>query len=176
MATQEKWGKFYINPWWGNKHRELDYKNEPFNDSKSLDTWKQLGYTQTKFTGDMYDMRNPMPEWVRGFREYFTWKYFSWSVYKMGPGCVLPEHSDTYNRFREIHKITNYHNIIRAVVFLEDWQQGHYFDVDNTPLVSWKAGDVVWWYWDTPHTAANIGTTDRYTLQITGLKHERIVL
>ena len=58
--------------------------------------------------------------------------------------------------------------IRRAIVFLEDWASGHYLEVDNEPVVKWSAGDVVVWEYDTPHLAANMGTTPRYTLQITG--------
>jgi hypothetical protein len=31
----------------------LPYTNEPFNDPASLAQWQELGYTQTRFTGDM---------------------------------------------------------------------------------------------------------------------------
>ena len=56
----------------------------------------------------------------------------------------------------------------RALVMLEDWKPGHYLDLDDVAVTDWKAGDYFWWTDDTPHTAANIGTEDRYTLQITG--------
>jgi hypothetical protein len=51
---------------------------------------------------------------------------------------------------------------------LEDWQLGHYLDCNGKAFVHWQAGDVVEWTFDTPHSAANIGMTDRYTLQVTG--------
>ena len=60
------------------------------------------------------------------------------------------------------------HNIKRAVVFLEDWASGHYFEYSGNPLLQWPAGQVVEWDYDEPHMAANIGETPRYTLQITG--------
>jgi len=53
-------------------------------------------------------------------------------------------------------------------VFLDDWQSGHYFDVDDTPVLQWRAGEGVVWENHTPHSAANVGVTNRYTLQITG--------
>jgi hypothetical protein len=53
-------------------------------------------------------------------------------------------------------------------VLLEDWQSGHYLEVDGVPVVNWHAGQVVQWVYDVPHMAANIGLEDRYTLQITG--------
>jgi hypothetical protein len=173
MAILDKpdWKQYHIDPWWIT-HRDLYYTNEPFNDSDSLKKWQQLGFTQTRFTGDMYDMRHREPKWVTPFRDYFLWKHFSWSVYRMGPGCVLPNHSDTFARFRNLHKITDTHSIRRAVVFLEDWNSGHYFEIDGNPLVKWRAGDVVVWKFDTPHLAANMGETNRYTLQITGTVNE----
>ena len=56
------WAQGHVEPWWGLRHRELAYFNEPFNDAQSLSKWRELGYTQKKFTGDMYDMRLPEPE------------------------------------------------------------------------------------------------------------------
>lgn len=162
----------YAKPWWGLSHRALAYVNEPFNDPVSLNEWRRLGYTQTRFTGDMYDMRNREPDWIDGFRKIFPWKYFSWSVYRMSPGCVLPNHGDTYARFREIYNIDNINDIHRAVVYLEDWQSGHYGEIDGVPLIRWQAGDWVAWKGDTLHLAANNGMTDRYTLQITGVPVE----
>lgn len=178
MATPETF-KLYqhyrINsPWWGKKHQGLLYSNEPFNDQLSLDHWRSLGYTQTRFTGDMYDMRNSEPDWITPFRKHFPWKYFSWSVYRMGPGTVLPNHADTYARFRKIHNIENVDSIFRAVIFLEDWQSGHYFEINQDPVVEWCTGETIIWRNDTLHLAANMGMTDRYTLQITGVPDENI--
>jgi hypothetical protein len=171
ILGNNNWRRYYISPWWID-HRDLPYVNEPFNDSDSLEKWRAMGYTQTRFTGDMYDMRNPEPDWVAPFRQYFPWQHFSWSVYRMGPGTVLPNHVDTYARFREIHNIKNERTICRAVIFLEDWNSGHYFEINGQPMVKWQAGDSVAWRADVPHSAANMGDTDRYTLQITGVVNE----
>ena len=171
MAILEKnsrWQKAWIEPWWVS-HRDLPYVNEPFNDPGSLAQWQALGYTQSKFTGDMYDMRNPEPAWIEGFRYHFPWQHFSWSVYRMGPGTVLPEHQDTYARFREIYGITDPNTIYRAIVFLEPWSSGHYFEVEGCPVTGWLAGDTYIWHNDVLHLAANVGRTQRYTLQITGV-------
>jgi hypothetical protein len=98
----------------------------------------------------------------------FNLNHFSWSVYRMTPGTVLPEHRDTYRRFREVYNVTDIDEIVRCVVFLEDWQSGHYFEIDRQPIVSWIKGHCVCWKGDVPHMAANLGETNRYTLQITG--------
>ena len=170
-----KWSNGWItNTWWGSAHRDLPYTNEPFNDPVSLARWQELGYTQTRFTGDMYDMRNPEPDWIAPFRRHFPWQHFSWSVYRMCPGTTLPNHTDTYAKFREIYNIQDPNTIFRAVIFLENWQSGHYFEIDGEPETEWPAGEYVVWRNDVQHLAANVGTTDRYTLQITGIPDENI--
>lgn len=163
-----KWYFTQICPTWSG-YRDLPYRNEPFNDPESVDHWRQLGYTQTRFTGDMYDMRQAAPDWMQHIQQEFAWQHFSWSIYRMPPGTVLPCHSDTYARFRELHAITDPDRIWRAVIFLEPWHSGHYLEVNGVPVISWQAGDTVVWQSDTPHLAANVGVTDRYTLQITGV-------
>ena len=157
-----------LTPWWNTGHRELKYKNEPFNDPVTESKWRELGYTQTKFTGDMYDMRNPEPKWINDFKLQFDLAHFSWSVYRMDPGTVIPEHRDTYLKFKEIYRLSDSHPIARIIVFLEDWQSGHYLELAGEPIIKWRAGDWVCWSNDLPHVAANVGSTPRYTLQITG--------
>lgn len=176
LAGNKRWCRTHIAPWWANQHHSLPYVNEPFNDPVALQEWQDLGYTQTKFTGDMYDMRNPEPNWVSPFRSWFPWQHFGWSVYRMTPGCVLPNHSDTYAKFRELFSITDPETIYRAVIFLEDWQSGHYLEIDETSITHWAAGDAVIWQGSTPHLAANIGKTNRYTLQITGISDENTLI
>ena len=89
----------------------------------------------------------------------------------MGPGTILPTHKDLYLKYIEIFNLQGKeHTIRRAVVFLEDWQSGHYFEYLDNPYTNWKAGAVVEWEYDAPHMAANLGDLPRYTLQITGHK------
>lgn len=170
-GKSDRWCLARLAPCWQG-YRDLPYINEPFNDTKSLKEWQALGYTQTTFTGDMYDMRNPEPSWIDQLRFHFPWQHFSWSIYRMAPGTTLPNHSDTYERFVKLHDITDIEKIYRAVVFLEDWQSGHYFEIEGTPVIEWKSGDTVIWQGTTPHLAANVGKTNRYTLQITGIPIE----
>ena len=172
IPGQSSWSFDRINVIWSG-HRSLDYHNEPFNDAATLGHWRQLGYTQTKFTGDMYDMRRPEPDWISDIRTHFSkWQHFSWSLYCMPPGTVLPAHKDTYARFIKLHAVRDVNKIHRAVIFLEPWASGHYFEIAGTPVTSWQAGDMVIWRHDTEHIAANVGTTNRYTLQITGVLSE----
>jgi len=167
-AQNNTWARGHIDPWWGLRHRDLAYINEPFNDVSSLTEWRRLGYSQTRFTGDMYDMRNSEPVWVDSFRSIFPFERFSWSFYRMAPGCVLPAHRDTYDRFKLVHGLETSHSVVRAIVFLEDWASGHYMEMNGTSFTGWRAGDWVSWHDDFLHLAANMGQTDRYTLQLTG--------
>ena len=121
-------------------------------------------------------MRNSEPSWIAPFRSHFPWQHFSWSVYRMPPGTVLPNHSDTYVLFKQLYNVTDSDKIYRAIVMLEDWQSGHYLEIDETPITKWIAGDIYIWQNDVKHLAANNGMTSRYTLQITGVSVEDLFL
>jgi len=170
MATQDLF-KYHLPVFWDDEFKRLDYVNEEFNDTANLERWTALGYAN-KFTGDMCDMRRPQPSWNYQFIKIFQemgWKDIGTSYYRMGIGTILPTHSDLYLRYVDIFKLQGQeHTIRRAIVFLEDWRPGHYFEGNDQPYVNWRAGDVVEWEYDTPHLAANLGLDPRYTLQITG--------
>jgi hypothetical protein len=170
MATQDLF-KYHLPVFWDDEFKKLDYVNEEFNDTANLERWTALGYAN-KFTGDMCDMRRPQPSWNYQFVKIFQemgWKDIGTSYYRMSTGTILPTHSDLYLRYVDIFKLQGQeHDIRRAIVFLEDWRPGHYFEGNDQPFVNWRAGDVVEWEYDAPHLAANLGLDPRYTLQITG--------
>lgn len=161
----------HVEPWWdAGDIRILDYVNEPFNDSQTTIKWQKIGFQNKIFTGEMYNMTNDEPWWIHPFRDHFICDHFGWTVYKMQPGRVLPRHGDLFKTYIDKFKIKNKNNIFRAVVFLEDWKSGHYLEVNDEPMVKWKAGDYALWRFNTPHLAVNCGFEDRYTLQITGVE------
>jgi len=170
MATPEV-SKLHIGKFWDDEYKNLTYVREPFNDPESVNTWVTQGYWGP-FTGQMCDMRTPQPSWNQQFVDIFAargWKDIGTSYYKMDTGVVLPDHRDLYTRYVELFNLSGLeHTIHRAIVFLEDWQSGHYAEYDHEPFVGWRAGDCMTWCNDTPHLAANIGLLPRYTLQITG--------
>ncbi len=169
MEIQDKWLIDHIAPVWQLSHRELTYFNHPFNDPETLSAWQGIGHLYTKYSGDMIDYRDGMPLWVDDIGLKFGLTNVGTSLYKMSPGTILPAHADSYLRYKQVHGLSeSFSDIVRIIVFLEDWQSGHYFEIDNNPIVQWRAGDFVAWAYDLPHIAANIGSTDRYTLQITG--------
>jgi hypothetical protein len=170
MATQEIF-KYFLDAFWDDEYKHLTYVNEQFNDTPARDRWTKLGYPD-KFTGDMCDMRSAQPTWNHKFLEIFSdmgWKDIGTSYYRMNTGTVLPTHGDLYLKYIELYNLQGQeHTIRRAIVFLEDWQPGHYAEYMDEPLVKWSAGTVIEWTYDTPHMAANLGLAPRYTLQITG--------
>ena len=163
--------RYSLDPIWDHEYKTLNYQQEQFNDPVKLAEWADMGY-QNVATGYMCDMRSPQPSWNHRIVEHFKamgWQDIGTSYYRMGPGVILPEHSDLYTKYISLFNLQGReHTIRRAVVFLEDWKPGHYLDIMSAPIVSWQRGDVVEWTYDTPHTAANVGRTDRYTLQIPG--------
>jgi len=163
--------KYHIPKFWDDEFKNLDYINETFNDVENLERWLAQGYAN-QFTGDMCDMRSPQPSWNNKFIEIYSemgWKDIGTSYYRMATGTILPTHSDLYLRYVELFNLKGQEQRIRrAIVFLEDWKSGHYFEGNNEPKVNWRAGDVVEWQYDVSHMAANLGPEPRYTLQITG--------
>jgi hypothetical protein len=170
MATPAPF-KYHLTPFWDDEFKKLDYIQEPFNDPVSVDLWITQGYTN-KITGDLCDMRHRLPTWSdKFFKIYreFGWHDIGIAFYRMKTGTVMPVHSDVYKRYIELFKLQGKETRIRrALVLLEDWRPGHYLEVGGKPYVNWTAGDTVEWAYDEPHSAANIGLEDRYTLQITG--------
>jgi len=161
----------FIEPFWDGSYKSLNYIQESFNDTDSLIQWRKQGY-RDPFTGYMCDMRSPQPEWNNQFVEYFSkkgWKNIGTSYYRMDTGVVLPTHKDLYKKYVDLFELKGCEQSIRrAIVFLENWQPGHYAEYADKPYVNWSKGDVVIWHYDLPHMAANLGLTPRYTLQITG--------
>ena len=114
-----------------------------------------------------YQMFDTVPQYVidtanENFSTYST------SIIKQNPGMVLPEHTDAYYKFKEQHGYRG--DIERWCIFLQDWQPGHYFDMNSKPIVQWKKGDYVELKEGIPHRGSNSGNVPKYTAQITGIK------
>lgn len=162
---------YQIDRFWDDEFKRLEYVREPFNDPTNVARWLAMGFSD-RICGEMCDMRRAQPSWNHRFIEFFTtkgWQDIGTSYYRMTPGTIIPEHGDLYKAYVARFQLHGKEQTIRrAIVFLEDWQPGHYLDCAGHATVHWTAGHTVEWRYDTPHTAANVGYQDRYTLQITG--------
>jgi len=73
---------------------------------------------------------------------------------------VLPHHADV-----------SFDQVIRFVIFLEDWEPGHFYMYGTRTLSHWRAGDFHTFDWqNVPHCTANAGLCPRVSLMITGIK------
>jgi hypothetical protein len=165
----KKWSRGHVGRFWDKESfKELEYVRQPIT-KEEVSIWKSQGYDSVKsFTGQMYDNRNPMPEWINTFPALFghEFKNYTYTFYKMSTLEIMPEHKDHYTTYIKIFQ-SEYKNVCRILVMLEDWKPGHYLEIDGTGIVNWIAGDYFIWDNDCPHAASNIGLDDRYTLQIT---------
>jgi hypothetical protein len=157
----------YTKPIWTTEYKNFDYKRQSISDDE-VKKWRQMGYTHNSFTGEMYDSKNPIPEWCDSVAESIGLRNCGYVIYKMNTGDIMPTHVDHFSKYCEIFN-TKRELVWRTVVFLEDWQSGHYFDIGGRAFMNYKAGEWVSWSCDEPHFAANIGVNPRYTLQITGI-------
>jgi hypothetical protein len=160
-----------IKPFWDDSYKFLNYQKNEFSNNTDVTKWLSHGYSNN-FTGFMCDMKNKQPEWnteiIKKF-ESFGWKDVCTTYYRMDTGTILPVHKDLYLKYIELFGLkSKKYSVNRSIIFLEDWDSGHYFELNNVPLVNWKKGYCVMWNYDTPHMAANVGLNPRYTLQITG--------
>lgn len=146
----------------------LEFKERPFQDEKTIEDWKKNGHVYEKYAGLTIEKSQSQPNWVSEVEKKFDLKNKTSCIYCMTPGTIMPEHRDFYKKYKSLYNLKKVNNIVRIVVFLEDWKSGHYFEIEDMPIVNWKRGDYIMWKNDTPHMAANIGRENRYTLQITG--------
>lgn len=156
----------YITPIWDNSYKSYNYSKQPVTEEE-LKNWQKKGYTHDSFTGEMYNSKNPMPEWTRYVSESIGLFNCGFVIYRMNTGDIMPTHIDHFNRYCEVFNVER-ESVWRAVVFLENWQSGHYFDIGGRAFMNYRAGEWVMWSCNEPHFAANIGEQPRYTLQITG--------
>lgn len=162
------WTNNKIDVCWDDKYKLFPYVKQPLTDEE-LNTWKSQGYTHDSFTGTMYDSRNLIPEWCNNVAKQVGLEKTGFVFYKMSTNDIMPTHIDHFRRYCEVFKIKK-QDVYRAIVFLEDWKPGHYFEIDNTAFCNYRAGEYVLWSHDVSHAASNIGIDDRYTLQITGTR------
>ena len=161
----------HIDRCWGNEHTKFNYVRQSLT-LEEIDQWETLGYSQDNvrsLCGMMYDNKNPMPDWIDNVKNAFGLVSQTYTFYKMETLEIMPVHSDHFRTYCRLNSTTP-DKVYRAVLMIEDWKPGHYFEMDNVGYVNWKAGDWFMWQGDTIHSAANIGIEPRYTLQITGIK------
>lgn len=145
----------------------LNWQPTHHRDDAVNQTYKMAGHSGDSMVIDICQQDQSLPDWAVAIGAASDLKSTAVALHRMRPGRYLPLHSDLYGAYRRINAIT-YQIITRMIVFLEDHKPGHMLDIDGDVICHWQAGDWVSWQGDTTHAAYNLGTEDRYTLQITG--------
>ena len=163
------WSQGHVDPWWHDDHRNINYEYLPLTNTDDEQRWQQQGYSGFRLNGGTWSDQHQQPPWAEQFRGMWPhWHDVGLCVFVQNTMDALPLHADSYNSYRKRLNIASIEQINRCIVFLEDWQSGHYMEIDGRPIMPWIKGDWVSWQGRVPHFAANIGTQPRYTMQITG--------
>ena len=85
------------------------------------------------------------------------------------PGNIMPMHVDNFVYLKK--KAGEDANILRFLIFMKDWQDGHVLQVGDSLLSHWKQGDVYVWHPTVRHVAITAGFTDKWTCNVTGVLH-----
>lgn len=155
---------------WGTKHHDLSYIEEPFKNDQLIDEWKAADLDLSKLNPGLHQLKQPY-NWMKCVTdtiEQLPIKDPAYCIHQFKPGSWLPTHSDLYGYYKRNNNVNNISDIIRIIVFLDDAVPGQILIVDDKVYNDYKKGDVAHWYGTTPHLAANLSTSNRYTLQITG--------
>lgn len=152
-----------------------------------IDYVRQLAYTDISYREKVEDVVvNPIDldryganGWIVDIARDFDLDHFadllkelSWikdpllQVNRVRHGMTLPYHTDKikYHTDRGL----DIKDVVRVIVFLEEWKPGQHFEADFQNVGTWSAGDWVAFSPTTPHLSVNSGHHDRYALQITG--------
>ena len=107
------------------------------------------------------------------FLKFSILKFTSSSIIKQPPGNTIPWHYDThinfYKKIKDKKLNIKKKEIIRYMIFLEDWDWGHFFCVGSSVIKKWKKGDIITWNPIIHHTGSNGGMRPKVTMNITGV-------
>ena len=144
------------------------FKNLKLN--KRIQAFKDWGYLedQTKFT-QLFSSDHP--KLFKKFLDLSKLSNATASIIKQYPGNILPWHYDTHVTFKNMiknNKELKNKKVIRYMIFLTDWDWGHYFAIGNNIIHQWKSGDMITWDPFMHHCGSNAGMVPKITLNITG--------
>ena len=168
MIIKDKVDSLFI----GDDYLTCEYTKQPIKESE-VKSWRDKGYYHESFTGGLYSSRNTMPRWTKDISDSIGLDNCGYTFYKMETLDIMPPHFDHFDTYSRIFNI-NKDKVFRAIVFLEDWKPGHYFEYNKIGNTTWSKGEYVMYSHDIEHAASNIGIEPRYTLQITGTIYKHI--
>lgn len=100
--------------------------------------------------------------------DHFDYKIKSYNFLKITSGCSIVWHFDTFSSLVKRANLTQsqWTNLKRSVILLEDWDFGQVMQVGDDTISHWKAGDVVTWPSQAWHGASNFGRGELVVMQV----------
>jgi len=136
---------------------------------KYFQTYQQLPEVEQYYTAhnsSIWQLLDDCPQWVHDLSQQIP-KDFDHSVVsaiKIPPGQTVPCHADKHYILQQTYGAGD---TWRYLIFLEDWKNGHYFEIGGQPIVNWKAGDWVKFHRSCWHLGGNMGLKPFYSAQVT---------
>tara|TARA_R110001592_G_scaffold139907_2_gene360397 strand:+ start:777 stop:1295 length:519 start_codon:yes stop_codon:yes gene_type:complete len=153
----------------------LDFKSLPYKITDQNDTWpKHLIPVEGRGITQYFESQPESWEPYPGFQEIMDslfHPYVDSFINRQEPGQYYAPHTDRFERMRKRFGV-QVKDCLRIMIFLEDWQMGHYFEIGKKPFTDWKAGDVMAIPPNVVHLSMNGGWTQKYTWQIQGLRKD----
>ena len=142
---------------------------------RSMTQFRDWGYT--KHNTQSWETTSQQPqlhmEWEQTIMDWLPLQHPVSRPTLQKPGNVMPWHQDQFFFFKRKHP-EQYNNVVRFIVFMKDWEVGHLLQAGNSVITHWQAGDVVLWHPDRMHIGANVGVTNKWTQNVTGILNEKI--
>lgn len=90
------------------------------------------------------------------------------SSIKQEPGFCIPPHRDAFYQLKQKYNKKLPGLPVRVNIFAQDWQPGHFLQVENEVITNWKQGEGYVWDSTPLHSSANAGLKSKYTVQVSG--------
>jgi len=122
----------------------------------------------TAANSSIWQMFDESPDWVHAMALLIPGghDHHVVSVIRVDPGQTIPLHQD---RHWILQQTFGSGETWRYLIFLEDWQSGHYFEINGRPLLGWRQGDFLKFHRSEWHLGGNMGIQPFYSAQITVL-------
>ena len=161
----------YIKPIWNIEEiKSLDFEFvETYQKNPSYNRYHHNRFKDV-IGNDAYYLPKPMPSFIDDILKLSIFEEFDIvlpGLHRMQPGMALPLHADPYGNIKRLYDIKDIEQIYRYIFFLEDSKPGHLTQLGDVMIVNNKAGEYIKWKGSALHATFNMGTEDRYTMQIT---------
>lgn len=134
-----------------------------------LPCYRQLTATEKFYNqnnSSVWQILDEAPMWVHDLSKKIPQDFNNHvvSVTKLDPGQIIPLHKDRHAVLQEKY---GKGDTWRYLIFLENWKNGHYFEIDDQPIIKWQAGNWIKFHRSLWHLAGNCGLEPFYTVQVT---------